>query len=185
MSAQNDRWAAISIYPLHGKGRWPTVIMYTEVTDVPKPAEGESGSKDHAHADVVPVERGIQNCGAAGVLCKVKSGGGMIQERRTADMPCKRKGEGGIAQDSRARFVVYQMFSSMYIVYILSCILQWLPLNGHEEAVSQHHSISILLFLGICKQQNCSCLIHNVYVIALNISIQTYLSADTQLKSYC
>ena len=67
------------------------------------------------------------------------------------DVPYKPKGEGDIAQDGRARFVVYQMFSSMYIVYVLSCILQWLPLNGHEEALSQHHSVSILPVLAICK----------------------------------
>ena len=33
------------------------------------------------------------------------------------DVPYKPKG-GDIAQDGRARFVVYQMFSSMYIVYV-------------------------------------------------------------------
>ena len=55
--------------------------------------------------------------------------------------------------------VIEPMFSSMYIVYIHSDILQWLPLNGHEEALSQHHSICILSVVGICKQQSCSCLI--------------------------
>ena len=119
----------------------------SQVTDVPKPEVMESGSKDHPHADVVPAERGIQN-------------------RRAADVPCKPKGERDITQDCRARFVVYRLFFSTYIVYVLPCILQWLPLNGHEESVSQHHSIGILSVLGICKQPNCSCLIHNECVVA-------------------
>ena len=81
------------------------------------------------------------------------------------DVSYKPKREGHIAQDGRVRFAVYQMFSSMYSVYVLSCILQWLLLNGHEEAVSQLHSISILSVLAICKHQSCSCSIPNECVV--------------------